>query len=136
VVRVHARPSTYLTSRRYTCIDAPDSRAPNQVHHYFRDDETEEIIETRYANDLPVPGVGEVVEFASLPIDRSSGDPEAQDELDVDEDSYVVTERSYQYVTPEFPDDNPASDQELTILGITLYVEPYEEDEPADDAEA
>jgi len=101
-------------------------RAPNQTYHYFRDDDTEELLETRFASQLPVPEVGEVVEFGSLPIDRSTGDARAEGELAVDEQAYVVRERSYQYVTPEFPDDDPASDQEITILGVNLYVDPYD----------
>lgn len=107
-------------------------RAPNQVYHYYRDDDTEDLIETRYASHLPVPEVGEVVEFGSIPIDRSTGDAQAEGDIEVDDDSYVVRERSYQYVTPEFPDDDPASDQEITVMGVNLYVEPYED---TDDAE-
>lgn len=112
-------------------------RAPNQTYHYFRDDDTEELLETRFASQLPVPAVGEVVEFGSLPIDRSTGDAQAEGELAVDEQAYVVRERSYQYVTPEFPDDDPASDQEITILGVNLYVDRYDGGAtPAADAEA
>jgi hypothetical protein len=104
--------------------------APNQVYHYFRDDTTEELIETRFATNLAVPEVGEVVEFGSLPISRSGGDAEAEGDLDIDDQAYVVRERSYQYVTPEFPSDDPASDQEITIQGVNIYVDPY--DEPAE----
>jgi len=107
-------------------------RAPNQVYHYFRDDDTEELIQTRFATQLPVPEVGEVVEFGRLPIDRSDGDAEARGDLDVDDQAHVVRERSYQYVSPEFPADDPASDQEITILGVNLYVEPYDDAEDHD----
>ncbi|WP_227133850.1 alpha/beta fold hydrolase [Halorubellus salinus] len=108
-------------------------RAPNQTYHYFRDDDTEELLETRFASQLPVPEVGEVVEFGSLPIDRSDGDARAEGDLDVDDQAYVVRERSYQYVQPEFPADDPASDQEITILGVNLYVDPYDDDAHAAD---
>jgi hypothetical protein len=107
-------------------------RAPNQVYHYFRtDDAEEELLETRYASQLPVPEVGEVVEFGELPIDRTDGNATAEGDLSVDEDAYIVTERSYQYVTPKFAGDDPASDQELTVMGVNLYVEPYAESDHA-----
>lgn len=110
-------------------------RAPNQVYHYFRtDDEDEELLETRFASHLPVPEVGEVVEFGEIPIDRSGAEAEAEGDLEVEEDAYVVRERSYQYVTPTFGDEDPASDQEITVMGVNLYVEPYEEHEDADSA--
>lgn len=107
-------------------------RAPNQVYHYFRDDDTEDLIETRFASNLPTPEVGEVVEFGALPIDRSGPEPEAEGDLEIEDESYIVRERSYQYVTPEFPEDDPAADQEITVLGVNLYVEPYEESDEAD----
>lgn len=112
-------------------------RAPNQVYHYFRtDDADEELLETRYASHLPVPEVGEVVEFGELPIDRTGGDATAEDDLTVDDDAYIVTERSYQYVTPKFAGDDPAGDQELTVMGVNLYVEPYADSDHANGSDA